>query len=424
MPSLKCINHDQKDLHTQPFLKKDGPLLTFVNTNNGSCSLHNNLAILQSASTLIHLLKKSVRTVQKYIYQLRKITIQAATYDLTDVERLNYSNSFNNTLIALNKHAHNVSFCGIPILIGETGRAAKILTPNEANINSLKLKTDSALKEGSYNLILEVNSSRNPHCFTIKLMLDNHLIAKEETNYQRLNPDLVFNLNGLEVSFKNMDTDKLLDAKIGLVNDAQLISASIVSPLYPGKYKILLIETPVGYQVYLGRFYSNLKKLQTDVGGLHLKFSKNLSLNPLYDGKGLSEIIVQHQSLISPILIGNWLLPLELQFNLYRELFRIQVLPLLAEALTADAFGSIKSVADLNVKRGFDPAINLEVLETIDLNLNIYDKNLSTYLGFIQNAFSALTKNFSDTNPELLLENLANKLNTISLNSVIKPLKD
>lgn len=417
MPSLKRVTHDQKDLPTQPFLKKDGPLLTYVSTNNGSCSLNNNLAILQSASTLIHLLKKSVRIVQKYIYQLRKITIQAAACDLTDTARLNFNNSFRNTLIALDRHARSVSFCGIPILLGETGKAAKILAPNEANINSLKLKTDSLLKEGSYNLILEVNSSQNPPCFTIKLMQDSHLIAKEQTNHPYLNPDLVFNISGLEVSFKNMSTEKLLEAKIGLVNDAQLISVGITSPLYPGKYKILLLETPVGYQVYLGRFYSNLNKLQTDVGGLHLKFNKNLALNPLEGGKGLSDILIQHKSLISPLLIGNWILPLELQFNLYLELFRIQVMPLLAESLTADAFGSIKSVAELNVERGFDPAVNLEVLETINLNLNIYDKNLSNYLGFIQNAFSALTKKFSDPNPELLLNNLANKLNTVSLNS-------
>ncbi len=423
MPPLKNIL-DEKKPSSQLLLKKDGRRLTFIyNANSASCLLDQNLAILQSASTIIHLVKKSVRNVQKFVWQLRRITIQAATYDLTDTERLYYANSFNETLNALNKYAYTISFCGIPILLGQTGRAAKIIAPNEAHIISLRLNDDSQLKEGYYNLKLSVDSSQNPPCFTIELLKDNHLVTKKETDCPFLDADTVFNLSGLEVSFKNINSEKLLEAKIGLINDAQIISSSIVSPLYPGKYKVLLSEIPLGYQVYLGRFYSNLKKLQADVGGLHLEFSKNLALNPLKEGRGLTEIFVQYKSLVSSVVIGTWLLPLELQLNLYRETFKIQLMPLLAEALTADAFGTIKSVAELNVKRGFDPAINLEVLETVNLNLNIYDKNLTTYLGFIQNTFLALTKNGSSATPELLLEKLSSKLKTVSLKSIIKPIK-
>jgi hypothetical protein len=129
---------------------------------------------------------------------------------------------------------------------------------------------------------------------------------------------------------------------------------------------------------------------------------------------------VQHQTLESSFVIGNWLLPLKMRLLLPAEDFELELIPLLSQALLADAFGAYKSISDLHVGKGFDPATNLEVIETANLQLNNYDKHLTKELHRLQNQFfSKLTKN-NFYSPSQYLTTIQTKLDYINAKLITK----
>lgn len=404
-------------------VKKDNQtiLLRYCGDSKTESDLNNeNFIVLQAASTIIQQAKQTVKLVQKEIQDLRKLTLQATQYNLTTSQRLKLEKQFDKRLKSIETYAKDARFYDLPLMCGQLGKAVELLAPNNANISNVKLKNTDLLDEGIYTLRLGVEVKEKGNYLSVSLFQDDNLIETKNTNLEYFSSEKAITISGLEVTFNDISVDDLLEAKIGSFNDAQILTANLISPLPPNNYKVLLMETAFGHDVYLGRFFSRLKKLKTDVGGMHLEFSKKLLSERLEDGKAFSEIVVDYKTLDSPIVVGTWILPLKIEFSLSHSNVEVELMPLVPEALIADAFGSLKSIADLSVAKGFDPSINLEVIEAINQKLINYDKTLTTYLEIIQRNFSLIKKESIIDNPDAVIDKLSKNLHFFPLKLLLK----
>ncbi len=408
-------------------IENDTPLLVSLKQNELIISypvMQNNseealLHLLQAGSTIIQLAKQTVKGVQNYLYRLRNITLNATRLENGPKERLELEKDFSVTIYRLDNLVRRAKFAGIAFMTGTEGTTTRLLTSNEAKIIAISLAKQNHFTEGIYKVRLSVTEAY-PHRFCLTLIKDKQIISNETLKTDILVKNQVIQIAGINFAFDDLNTNDLLEAKIGARNETQLLQVKLTAPLPPNRYQLGLQQTPSGFEVSLGRFTNRIQGHYAEVGGLSLEFSKNFLNHIEPENIAISDVYVQHQTLESSFVIGNWLLPLKMRLLLPAEDFELELIPLLSQALLADAFGAYKSISDLHVGKGFDPATNLEVIETANLQLNNYDKHLTKELHRLQNQFfSKLTKN-NFYSPSQYLTTIQTKLDYINAKLITK----
>lgn len=377
------------------------------------------LHLLQAGSTVVQLAKQTVKNVQNYLYRLRHITLNATRLENGPKERLELEKDFSVTIYRLDNLVRKTKFAGIPFMTGLEGTTTRLLTPNEAKIIAISLDKQNQFAEGLYKIRLSVTEVY-PHRFCLSIIKDKQIIYNETLKTDVLVKNQVVKIAGLNFVFDDLDTNDLLEAKIGSLNEAQLLKVKLTAPLPPNRYQLGVQQTPSGFEVSLGRFANRIQGVYAEVGGLSIEFSRNFIHHLDPENIAISDVDVRHQSLESSFVIGNWLLPLKLRLLLPEEDFVLELIPLLPQALLADAFGAYKSISDLHVGKGFDPATNLEVIETANLQLNNYDKHLTQELHRLQNLFFSLLNKKDFYSPNQYLANLQTKLDYINTKLITK----
>ena len=400
-----------------PTIKQNGPHTLNLSLDNCQASKTDwNLIKLQVVATLIQVLKSCVLKVQKDVWQLRRLNFQSTISDIDPIERLGLIDEFEATKRRIKYFVESVNLDGIAILCGSYNQTVFSLTPT-ANIKEIRLNMPNGLKNGIYELICRVNKATSP-VFTLALYQDQTMICEFNTETNILTPAVPQKISGLEVVFNDISTKDMLSANIGLINDAKLLSVGIQGFIYPGKYKILVEKSNDGLRAYLGRFSSKIKNLHAEVGGLSLEFSRKLLASE--PNSRLTEVHVDYESIVTSIQIDTRIMPLSLEFEIVGKHQVLEFMPMLPEALLGNAFGKIVSLAELSIDKGFDPSLNLEILETINLSLNNYDKTLTDRLTYLKKLFTTQDKGSFSKDPELLLNAIEDELKIVPFRMFLK----
>ena len=400
--------------------RKDPHTLKIYAESVRTSKLDQDLSNLQSVATLIHILKKCTYLVQKEIWKLRRLNFKAAIGGIDAAERKRLSDEFEATKQHLEEFVRNFNVNGVPVLCGHRQQTLFLLSQDKF-IKSITLVSTNALPNGMYSLTYTAENVAASPVFIISLYSETGKVSEITYEGHSLDPTTPLHLSDLEVVFNPLTPLNLLKADIGTINDAKLLSVDVKSMIYPGKYKILVQKSSSGLEAYLGRFSATIKNGKAEVGGLALEFSRHLHVAE--PNSRISEVSVGYVTRNVTVQIETGILPLTLEFEVAGKRQALELMPMLPESLHGNAFGKIVTLADLSLGTGFDPSVNLEVLEAINLRLNQYDKILSDRLTYLKKLFSsqyASERKLPHKDPTVLLKAIEDKLKFIPFSVFLK----